>query len=75
MNLKTLREMRDAAPFKAFDIQLADDRSLRVATSDHLFFMPNSTEFLVVLSDGGFQIVDSSQVVSVGRGAARAKSH
>jgi hypothetical protein len=72
MNLKTLREMRDAEPFKPFDIQLAEGRSLRVATPDHLFFMPNSTEFLVVLSKGGFRIVDSSQVVS---GSARARSH
>jgi hypothetical protein len=74
MSLKTLREMRDAAPFKPFDIQLADGRPpLRVATPDHLFFIPNSTEFMVVLTAGGFRIVDSSQVVSVGRG--RAKAH
>ena len=73
MNLKTLRETRDAAPFKVFDIQLADGRSLSVATPDHLFFIPNSAEFLVVLPAGGFCIVDSAQVVSVGRNAARAK--
>ena len=50
MRLKTLREMRDNAPFKPFEIQLADGRSLPVATPDHLFFMPNSSEFLVVLA-------------------------
>ena len=75
MSLKTLREMRDAAPFKPFEIQLADGRSVTVATADHLFFIPNSSEFLVVLSAGGFRIVDSTQMVSVGRNVARAKSH
>jgi hypothetical protein len=76
MNLKTLREMRDAAPFKPFDIHLADGRpALRVATPDHLFFIPNSTEFMVVLGGGGFRIIDSSQVVSIGRDRSRAKPH
>ena len=73
MRLKALREMRDAAPFKPFEIQLADGRSVTVATADHLFFMPNNPDFLVVLPDGGFRIVDPRQLVSVGRGAARTK--
>jgi hypothetical protein len=75
MSLKTLRETRDAAPFKPFDIQLADGRTVSVATADHLFLIPESREFLVVLPGGGFRIIDSSQVVSVGRSAARAKAH
>ena len=75
MTLKTLKEMRDAAPFKPFDLELADGRTLTVATADHLFFMPNSVEFLVVLPDGGFRFVDANQVVSAGRGRARAKAH
>jgi hypothetical protein len=75
MSLKTLREMRDAAPFKTFEIQLADGRSMTVATADHLFFIPDSREFLVVLPGGSFRIVDSSQVVSVGHNVARAKAH
>jgi hypothetical protein len=75
MSLKTLREMRDAAPFKAFDIQLADGRAVSVATPDHLFFIPDSREFMVVLPGGGFRIIDSSHVVNVGRSATRAKAH
>jgi len=73
MTLKTLREMRDAVPFKPFEIHLADGRSVPVATSDHLFFMPNNPDFLVVLPGGGFRIVDPRQVVSVGRSTARTK--
>lgn len=75
MSLKTLREMRDAAPFKPFEIQLTDGRAVSVATPDHLFFIPDSREFMVVLAGGGFRIIDSSQVVSVGRSAARSKAH
>jgi hypothetical protein len=75
MSLKTLREMRDAAPFKPFEIQFGDGRAVSVATPDHLFFIPDSREFMVVLPGGGFRIIDSSQVVSVGRSAARAKAH
>jgi hypothetical protein len=74
MKLKTLRELRDTAPFKPFEIHLADGRMLTVATPDHLFFMPNSAEFLVVLPDGGFRFVGSTQVVSAGRGSSRSKS-
>lgn len=64
--------MRDAAPFKPFDIHLADGRVLPVVTTDHLLFLPNNSEFIVVLPDGGFRIVDPSQVVSVGRDPATA---
>ena len=75
MTLKTLKELRDTAPFKPFEIHLSDGQGLTVATPDHLFFMPNSTEFLVVLADGGFRFVDTAQVVSAGRGGARAQTH
>ena len=74
MKLKSLRELRDTAPFKPFEIHLADGRALTIATADHLFFMPNGVEFLVVLPDGGFRFVDSTQVVSAGRGSARSKA-
>ncbi len=75
MLAKTIRDMRDAAPFKAFEIHLTNGHALRVATADHLFFIPKSPEFMVVLPDGGFRIVDLGQVVSVGWAAARAKGN
>ena len=74
MTLKTLKELRDVSPFKPFEIHLSDGRTLTVATPDHLFLMPNSTEFLVVLADGGFRFVDAAQVVSAGRDGAKAKA-
>lgn len=66
--------MRDAAPFRPFDIHLADGRVLPVVTTDHLLFLPKNPEFIVVLPDGGFRIVDPSQVVSVGRGSTPART-
>lgn len=75
MTLKTLRETRDIAPFKPFDIHLADGRVLPVITTDHLLFMPKNPEFIVVLPDGSFRIIDPAQVVSVGPKSPRMKAH
>ena len=75
MTLKTLREMRDVAPFKPFEIHLSDGRVLPVVTTDHLVFMPNNPECIVFLPEAGFRIVDPAQVVSVGPMPKRAKAH
>jgi hypothetical protein len=73
--MKTLEDLRDTAPFRRFELHLADGRVLPVLTADHLFLMPNNNdEFFVVLPDGGFRIVDVSQVVSAGRGPERSKA-
>ena len=74
MTAKTLKELRDASPFKPFDIQLTDGQVLPVVTLDHLFFMPGTNEFMLVLPDGGFRIVDLQHVVSAGRNGAKAKA-
>jgi hypothetical protein len=73
MTLKTMREMRDATPFKPFEIHLADGRVLPVVTADHRPLLPNNPEFLLALTDGGFRIIDPAQVVSAGRGPSRTK--
>jgi len=66
MTLKPLREMRNAAPFRPFDIHLSSGRSLPAATADHLFFFSTHEEVLVVLPDGGFHFVSPNQIVSIG---------
>jgi hypothetical protein len=76
VKLKALKELRDTAPFRRFDIHLSDGRALPVVTADHLLLMPNNNEeFFVVLPDGGFRIVDVSQVESAGRGPERSKTN
>ncbi len=67
MMLQTLREMRDTTPFRPFEIHLSSGRSLPVVSTDHLLFMPGRTDFILVLPDNGFRIVDVAQVVSVDR--------
>lgn len=73
MTERTIRDMRDAAPFHPFDIHLTNGHSLRVVSADHLFLIPNSSEMMVVLPDGGFRIIDLEQVASLGRAASRPK--
>ncbi len=67
--------MRDVAPFKPLDIHLSDGKVLSVVTTDHLLFMPKNSEFIVVLPDGSFRIVDPAHVVSVGPKSGRIKAH
>jgi hypothetical protein len=74
MTLEALREMRDTAPFRPSEIHLADGRVLPVVTTDHLLFLPDRPEFVVVLPDGVFRIVDPSQVVSARRNPAQART-
>lgn len=66
MRDQVIKDLRDAAPFKVFEIHLSNGQVLPVVTPDHLFFIPKSPEFMVVLPDGGFRIIDLAQVVSVG---------
>ena len=66
MRIKTLRELRDRAPFMAFDLHLSNGQSLTVVSTDHLFFFPTHAELMVVLPDGAFRFVDPSHVVSAG---------
>jgi hypothetical protein len=75
MTLKTLKELRDTAPFKPFEIHFSDGRVLPVVTTDHLLFLPKNPEFIVVLPDGGFRIIDPAQVVSASIEPKRAKAH
>ena len=74
MTAETIRDMRDAAPFKKFEIHLTNGHTLPVVSSDHLFLIPNSSEFIVVLPDGAFRIIDLTQVVSLGRSGSSRKS-
>ena len=75
MTLKTIRDLRDRAPFRPFDLHLAEGEVLTVPTPDHLFFVPESIDVIVGLVEGGFRIVDTTQIVSAGRVRPRAKSH
>ena len=74
MTAQTLKELREAAPFRPFTLRLADGRALPVVTADHLFFIPNRLELFLVLPDGGFRFIDLAQVVSADRPAPGTES-
>lgn len=65
MTIKKLREMRDATPFRSFQVHVADGRALSVATPDHIFLFPNQTDVLVVLPDDSFHFLDAGAITGV----------
>lgn len=67
MKLKTLRQVRDMTPFQPFEVHLSDGRAIPVITADHLFFLPDSDEFILVSPDGSLHILDLSQITSITR--------
>jgi hypothetical protein len=77
MTIKTLQGLRNRTPFRPFEMHLSSGQTLRVVSTDHLFFFPTHPELLVVLPDGGFRFVDPAQIVSAGSvsSKARTKAH
>jgi hypothetical protein len=63
--------MRDKTPFRPFEINLADGRSITVVTPDHIIISPNNDEFVVYHADGTLEFVDGGLVTSVVRKARR----
>jgi hypothetical protein len=65
MTIEQLRKMHQAKPFRAFDIFLADGRSLPVEHPELLALNPPGRTISVGLSDGTFEIVDLLLVTSL----------
>jgi hypothetical protein len=65
MTIEQLRKMHQARPFRAFDIFLADGRSLPVEHPELLALNPPGRTISVGLSDGTFEIVDLLLVTSL----------
>ena len=57
--------LRDKAPFRPFDVHLADGRSIRVHHPDLLSPSPTGRELVIWSADGSFNLVDANQVTSV----------
>ena len=58
MSIDELRKLREANPFLAFTIRLADGRSYRVNHRDYLSTSPVGRTVIVYGEDGGFDILD-----------------
>ena len=72
--IEQLRKLHQARPFQAFDIHLADGRSLAVEHPEVLAITPPGRTIIIGLPDGTFEIVDLLLVTSQiarGNGARR----
>ena len=58
MSIDELRKVREANPFRAFTIHLADGRSYRINHRDYLSTSPVGRTVIVNGEDGGFDILD-----------------
>lgn len=65
VNVKDIREMRDIAPFKPFDLHLTSGRTLAVNTPDHLLFSPRGDLLVLFPPDGGVCVIDPAQVATL----------
>jgi hypothetical protein len=65
MTIEQLRKFYQARPFKAFDIYLADGRSLPVERPEVLAIPPPGRTIGVALADGTIEIVDLLLVTSL----------
>jgi hypothetical protein len=64
MTTGELKKLKDAQPFRPFDIHLADGRSVRVEHPDFLAYAGGRTA-LIGYPDGDFEIVDLLLVTSL----------
>jgi hypothetical protein len=65
MTMEQLRQMHLAQPFRAFDIYLADGRTLPVEHPEFLAQSPAGRTIAVAHADGTLEIVDLLLVVSL----------
>jgi len=65
MTTEQIRKLHQARPFKAFDIHLADGRTLPVDHPELLAVTPAGRTIGVGLSDGTIEIVDLLLVTSI----------
>jgi len=65
MRVQELRELRDANPFRAFVIHLADGRAIPVRNRDFLMSSPSGRTMIVYQPDDSFDIVDVMLVTSL----------
>jgi hypothetical protein len=65
MTVEALQKMHSARPFQAFDIYLADGRTLPVEHPEFLARSPGGRSIGVGLADGTIEVIDLLLVVSL----------
>ncbi|HTU91521.1 MAG TPA: hypothetical protein VMF69_15670 [Gemmataceae bacterium] len=65
MTIEQLRQMYSAKPFRAFDLHLADGRTVGVEHPELLAISPSGRTILVGHADDTFETIDLLLVVSL----------
>ena len=65
MQVKELRSVYRAQPFKPFIVRLADGRSVRVRHPEFMALSPTGRSAVVYAKGGGFEIVDLPLIAGI----------
>ncbi|MEM6329836.1 MAG: hypothetical protein AAF790_06260 [Planctomycetota bacterium] len=65
MTIDRIREAYNAAPFKPFNLHLADGRSIPVKHRDFMMAPPKGRRVVVAQPDGSLNIIDLLQVTDI----------
>jgi hypothetical protein len=65
MTIEQLRKIHQMRPFQAFDIHLADGRSIPVSHPELLAFSPSDETFAAGMPGGNIETVKASLIASV----------
>jgi hypothetical protein len=68
VSINDIKEVRNFAPFKPFELHLTSGRTLPVLTPDHLLISPNGDLLVLFPSGGGLCIIDPAQVATLNIG-------
>jgi len=67
MKIEEIKKVKDRRPFQPFFVRTADGRELRVSHPDAIAWVPEIPRVLICgLPDGGWEIVDTALIVSLG---------
>jgi hypothetical protein len=65
VSIKDIKELRDIAPFKPFELHLTSGRTLAVSTPDHLLISPRGDLLVLFPTEGGVCVIDPAQVATL----------
>ena len=74
MSSSSIRRLVDAAPFRPFEIHLADGRSIQVHHREFIMISPADIDFVVYQPDGGIDVVATNLVTGLRLKMPRRKS-
>ena len=65
MTVRDIKDLRDTAPFRPFEVHLSSGCTLKVITPDHLLFSPRGDLLILFPPEGGVSVIAPEQVASI----------